>query len=97
MLLIDINMYPLISFFGLFILIVIAWLFSSSKKTINWRVILCGFAHFASMAIFIGGISALVPERISLLLRIGIKCLLAATFACLMTACMGRWEDGKTS
>ncbi len=24
---------------------------------------LCGFAHFASMAIFVGGISALAPER----------------------------------
>jgi concentrative nucleoside transporter, CNT family len=46
---------------------------------------LCGFAHFASLAIFIGGISALAPERMKDLSRIGLRALLAATLACLMT------------
>lgn len=47
---------------------------------------LCGFAHVASLAIFIGGISALVPERKKDLASLGFRALLAATLACLMTA-----------
>jgi len=46
---------------------------------------LCGFAHIASLAIFVGGIGALVPERIKDLSRVGFRALLAATLACLMT------------
>ncbi len=49
---------------------------------------LCGFAHFASMAIFVGGISVLVPEKRQILSKIGLRALLAATLACLMTACI---------
>ena len=47
---------------------------------------LCGFAHVASMAIFVGGISALVPKRTADLAAVGPRALLAATLACLMTA-----------
>jgi CNT family concentrative nucleoside transporter len=47
---------------------------------------LCGFAHVASLAIFIGGISALTPERTRDLSALGPRALLAATLACLMTA-----------
>lgn len=46
---------------------------------------LCGFAHIASLAIFIGGIGALVPERLKDLSRLGFRALLAATLACLQT------------
>ena len=46
---------------------------------------LCGFAHVASLAIFVGGISALAPERVKDLSRLGFRALLAATLACLMT------------
>jgi CNT family concentrative nucleoside transporter len=49
---------------------------------------LCGFTHLASMAIFIGGIAAIIPKRIQLLTQIGFKALIAATLACLMTACI---------
>lgn len=49
---------------------------------------LCGFAHFASMAIFVGGISALAPERTSEIAKLGIRALIAATLACFLTACM---------
>ena len=48
---------------------------------------LCGFAHLASMAIFVGGISALVPSKTKTLSRIGFRALCAATLACMMTAC----------
>lgn len=46
---------------------------------------LCGFAHVASLAIFVGGIGALVPGRIKDLSTLGLRALLAATLACLMT------------
>jgi CNT family concentrative nucleoside transporter len=49
---------------------------------------LCGFAHLASMAIFIGGIAAIIPKRMKILTQIGFKALIAATLACLMTACI---------
>jgi CNT family concentrative nucleoside transporter len=47
---------------------------------------LCGFAHVASLAIFVGGIAALVPKRTADLSSVGPRALLAATLACLMTA-----------
>ena len=47
---------------------------------------LCGFAHIASLAIFVGGISALAPKRTRDLSRLSFRALLAATLACLMTA-----------
>jgi CNT family concentrative nucleoside transporter len=46
---------------------------------------LCGFAHIASLAIFVGGIGALAPKRLKALSRLGFRALLAATLACLMT------------
>jgi len=49
---------------------------------------LCGFAHVASLAIFIGGISALAPSKTRTLAQVGPRALLAATLACLMTACV---------
>lgn len=45
-----------------------------------------GFAHFASLAIFIGGTAALVPQRTRDISGIGFRALAAATLACLMTA-----------
>jgi CNT family concentrative nucleoside transporter len=49
---------------------------------------LCGFAHLASMAIFVGGISALAPAKKRVLAEIGLRALMAATLACFMTACV---------
>jgi CNT family concentrative nucleoside transporter len=46
---------------------------------------ICGFAHVASLAIFVGGIGALAPSRYKDLSRLGFRALLAATLACLMT------------
>ncbi len=46
---------------------------------------LCGFAHVASLAIFVGGFAALVPQRRRDLASVGPRALLAATLACLMT------------
>ncbi len=49
---------------------------------------LCGFAHLASMAIFVGGICALAPDITRNIGRIAFRALLAATLACLLTACV---------
>lgn len=49
---------------------------------------LCGFAHVASMAIFVGGVSSLVPSRTADVARLGVRALVAATLACLLTASM---------
>lgn len=45
-----------------------------------------GFAHFASLAIFVGGATALVPQRSGDISAVGFRALIAATLACLMTA-----------
>ncbi len=47
--------------------------------------VLCGFAHVASLAIFVGGTAALAPEKLPLLSRLGARALIAANLACLMT------------
>jgi CNT family concentrative nucleoside transporter len=49
---------------------------------------LCGFAHLASMAIFVGGISALAPDRTRHIAEVAFRALIAATLACFMTACV---------
>jgi len=49
---------------------------------------LCGFANFSSIAIQIGGIGALAPNRKSDLARLGIKAVAAGTLANFMSACI---------
>ncbi len=49
---------------------------------------LCGFAHIASMAIFVGSLCALAPQRTKDIGPIAIRALIAATLACLMTGCV---------
>lgn len=51
---------------------------------------LCGFANFASIAIQIGGIGALAPERRHDLARLGLRAMVAGLIACyLFTAVVG--------
>lgn len=58
---------------------------------------LCGFAHVASLAIFVGGTAAIVPERAKDLASVGVRALVAATLACLMTGCVaGIFPLGET-
>jgi CNT family concentrative nucleoside transporter len=58
---------------------------------------LCGFAHVASMAIFVGGTAALAPGRTQILSRIGPRALIAATLAGLITACVAGTFFSDTS
>lgn len=57
---------------------------------------LCGFAHVAAMAIFVGGTAALAPSRRDDLASLGLRALLAATLATLMTGCVaGMFSSGE--
>ncbi len=47
---------------------------------------LCGFANFGSVAIVIGGMSAMAPNRRSDLASLGIKAMIGGTLAAFMTA-----------
>lgn len=61
-------------------------LLSSRAITISTYA-LCGFANFGSIAILIGGISAIAPKRRGEVAALGIKALIAGTLAAFMTAC----------
>jgi len=58
----------------------------SPRSAVIAAYALCGFAHVASLAIFVGGTAALVPHRTKDLSKVGLRALAAATLACLMTA-----------
>jgi CNT family concentrative nucleoside transporter len=47
---------------------------------------LCGFANFGSLAILLGGVGAMVPERRPEIAQLGLKAILAGTLATMMTA-----------
>ncbi|HEX6373311.1 MAG TPA: nucleoside transporter C-terminal domain-containing protein [Longimicrobium sp.] len=49
---------------------------------------LCGFANFSSIAIQIGGIGGMAPERRADLSRLGLRAMIAGTLANFMTACV---------
>ena len=49
---------------------------------------LCGFSNFASIAIQVGGIGAMVPEQRETLARCGLPAMVAGSLACFMTACI---------
>lgn len=58
---------------------------------------LCGFAHVASVGIFVGGTAALCPSRRDDLAGLGPKALIAATLATLMTGALaGVFYHGQT-
>ncbi|MBX3325479.1 MAG: nucleoside transporter C-terminal domain-containing protein [Nitrospira sp.] len=49
---------------------------------------LCGFVHVASMGIFVGGISALVPHRAKDISLLGLRALWTAYLTTLLTGCI---------
>ncbi|MEB3210427.1 MAG: nucleoside transporter C-terminal domain-containing protein [Leptolyngbyaceae bacterium] len=56
---------------------------------------LSGFAHLASVGIFVGGTSALIPERRRDISALGWKALFVGTLATLMISCVaGVFDDG---
>ena len=49
---------------------------------------LCGFVHFASLGIFVGGLTAIVPSRAKEISILGIRGLWTAFLATLLTGCI---------
>ncbi|WP_234496108.1 NupC/NupG family nucleoside CNT transporter [Vibrio maritimus] len=60
----------------------------SDKTQVIITFALCGFANIASIAIQIGAIASMAPERRSDVASLGIKAVLAGTLANLMSACL---------
>src|SRR5689334_861449 len=79
----------------------LAQLISSGQMTNPRSVViltyaLCGFTHVAAVAIFVGGTAALAPSRRDDLASLGLRALLAATLATLMTGCVaGIFTSGQ--
>jgi CNT family concentrative nucleoside transporter len=49
---------------------------------------LCGFANLSSIAILLGGLGSLVPEKRELIARFGLKAVLAGSLSNLMSAAL---------
>ena len=58
----------------------------SARAVVVATYALCGFANFSSIAIQIGGIGGLAPERRGDLSRLGLRAMIAGTLASFMTA-----------
>ncbi|SHN26785.1 concentrative nucleoside transporter, CNT family [Cyclobacterium lianum] len=58
----------------------------TQKSIVIATYALCGFSNFSSIAIQVGGIGSIAPGQQGNLSKLGMRALLAATVACLMTA-----------
>jgi CNT family concentrative nucleoside transporter len=60
----------------------------SEKTRVILTFALCGFANLSSIAILMGGLGALIPDRMSDIAEMGIKAVFAASLANLMSAAL---------
>ncbi len=60
----------------------------SPRTAVILTFALCGFANFSSIAILLGGLGALIPDRMSEMAKMGIKAVFAASLANLMNAAL---------
>lgn len=60
----------------------------SDRSTIITTYALCGFSNFSSIAIQLGGIGTMAPDKRPVLAAYGMKALIGGTLACYMTACI---------
>ncbi len=63
-------------------------LIKSPRTILILSYALCGFVHLASLAIFTGGISALIPHRRDEVASLGMKALIAAFLATIVCGCI---------
>jgi len=62
----------------------------SERSRLILTYALCGFANFGSLGIMIGGLGSMAPERKTEIVQLGMKAILAGTFAtCLCGAIVG--------
>lgn len=70
----------------------------SSRTVLIVSYALSGFAHLASVGIFVGGTIALIPSRRKDISELGWKALFAGTLATMMIACVaGVFDNGNPS
>lgn len=60
----------------------------SPKSIVVLSFALCGFANISSIAILLGGLGTLIPDRMPDIARMGVKAVFAASLANLMSAAM---------
>jgi CNT family concentrative nucleoside transporter len=60
----------------------------SDRSAVIAAYALCGFANFGSLAILLGGIQGIAPERRSEAAELGLRSILAGTIATCMTGCL---------
>ncbi len=60
----------------------------SERTMIILTFALCGFANLSSIAILLGGLGALIPDRMADIAKMGIKAVFAASLANLMSAAL---------
>jgi len=58
----------------------------SERSEVIATYALCGFANFSSIAIQIGGIGGIAPDRKADLAKLGLRAMIAGTLACFQTA-----------
>ena len=66
----------------------------SERTSVIMTYALCGFSNFGAIAIQLGGIGPLAPERKSDLAELGLRAMLGGTLACCMTACVAGFFYG---
>jgi len=60
----------------------------SPRSTVIASYALCGFANFGSLAILLGGIGGIAPERRSDIAQLGLRAILSGSLTTFMTACI---------
>jgi len=60
----------------------------SHRSAVIASYALCGFANFGSLAILLGGIGGMAPERRSDIARLGLRAIVSGSLASFMTACV---------
>jgi len=60
----------------------------SERTVVILTFALCGFANLSSIAILLGGLGALIPDRMNDIAKMGIKAVFAASLANLMSAAL---------
>lgn len=60
----------------------------SDRSRIIMTYALCGFANFGSLAIMVGGVSGLIPERRAEMAQLAWRSLISGTLAAFITACL---------
>ena len=60
----------------------------STRSSVIASYALCGFANFGSLAILLGGIGGIAPERRGDVAQLGLRAIVSGSLTTFMTACL---------